>query len=331
MKIGIMSFAHLHAEGYLQICRSLPGVEFVGFADNDPQRGEKFANLFETKLWSSYEALLEQKLDGVIICSENNNHLPMIKLAADAGVPILCEKPLATSRLDGQEILRICEEKNVPLMTAFPMRYSAPLMEVKQRLDSGELGGVYCFNGSNQGELPKKHREWFVDPDLAGGGALADHVVHLVDVMRWYLGAEVTEVYAQSNQIFHADEVQVETGGMVMLTFDNGVFASIDCSWSRPDYWPAWGGLDFEMITDRGSVLVDGFKQNLTVYSHSLQRPSWAFWGSDPNVGMIEDFVASIREARTARVTGLDGFKAVEVVLAAYESVRTGQPVKIER
>ncbi len=330
MKIGILSFAHLHAEGYLQICRSMPEVEFVGFADQDQKRGEQFAKQFETKLWPSYEALLEQKLDGVIICSENNRHLPLVKLAAQAGVPILCEKPLATKRQDGLDILTVCQENNVPLMTAFPMRYSAPLMEVKQRLDAGELGRVYCFNGSNQGELPKKHRAWFVDPELAGGGALADHVVHLVDVMRWYLGAEVTEVYAQSNQIFHADEVQVETGGMVMLTFDNGVFASIDCSWSRPDYWPSWGGLDFEMITERGSILVDGFKQNLTVYSKVLQRPSWSFWGSDPNVGMIADFIGSIQEGRPSRVTGLDGFKAVEVVLAAYESVKTGQPVKIE-
>lgn len=330
MKLGIMSFAHLHAEGYIQIARSLPGVEFIGFADDTKQRGEQFAKQFESRLWPSYEALLDQKPDGVIICSENNRHLPMVKLAADAGVNILCEKPLATRLQDGLDILNICNDKNVQLMTAFPMRFSAPLMEIKERLDSGELGSVYCFNGSNQGELPKKHRDWFVDPELSGGGALADHIVHLVDVMRWYLDVEVTEVYAQSNQIFHADEVKVETGGMVMLTFENGVFANIDCSWSRPPYWPSWGGLDFEMITTRGSVLVDGFKQNLTVYSHAAQRPNWAFWGSDPNRGMIEDFVSAVHDGRPPRVTGEDGFKAVEAVLAAYESVKTGQPVKLK-
>jgi predicted dehydrogenase len=115
-------------------------------------------------------------------------------------------------------------------MTAFPMRFSTPLLEVKARLDAGDLGQVYCFNATNQGEAPLHLRPWFVDRELAGGGALTDHIVHLADVMRWYLGSEVTEVYAQSNRILYAAEVQVETGGLVMLTFANGVFASIDCS-----------------------------------------------------------------------------------------------------
>jgi predicted dehydrogenase len=79
-----------------------------------------------------------------------------------------------------------------------------------------------------------------VDKELAGGGALTDHIVHLADIMRWYLRSEVIEVYAQSNQIMHAAEVDVETGGLVMLTFANGVFASIDCSWNKPNYYPTW-------------------------------------------------------------------------------------------
>jgi predicted dehydrogenase len=135
-------------------------------------------------------------------------------------------------------------------------------------------------------------------------------------------------VYASSNRIFHADEVEVETGGIELLTFRNGVFASIDCSWSRPPYWPTWGGLAFEMVSERGAVLVDGFKQNLTVYSHSMQRPTWQFWGSDMNQAMIAEFIEAIRRGREARVTGVDGLRAVEVTLAAYQSAQSGQPVR---
>jgi predicted dehydrogenase len=186
-----------------------------------------------------------------------------------------------------------------------------------------------CCNGTNQGELPKRHCEWFVDPELAGGGAVMDHTVHLADVLRWYLDSEVVEVYAQTNRILHGGEVEVETGGLLMLTFANGVFASIDCSWSKPDYYPAWGGLTFELVTERGSVLVDAFKQNLTVYSHTQQRPTWAHWGSDTNQAMLEEFVAAIREDRPPWVSGLDGYRALEVALAAYESARIGQPVRL--
>lgn len=331
MKIGILSFAHLHAEGYIQNLRAAQGVEMIGLADEDLQRGQKFSTQFNAPLFRSYKDLLAARPDGVLVCSENANHLRLVEMAAAAKVNVLCEKPLATSVQDARKIVDTCKQAGVLLMTAFPMRFSPPAMEIKQRLDAGDLGQVYCFNGTNQGELPKKHRDWFVDKKLAGGGALTDHIVHLVDMMRWYLQSEVVEVYATANHIFHANDVapEIETGGLVMLTFANGVFASIDCSWSRPPYWPSWGGLTFEMVTDRGAVLVDAFKQNLTVFRHDLQRPSWYFWGSDSNQGMINEFVAAIREGREPKITGVDGLKAVEVVQAAYRSLETQQPVKI--
>ncbi|MCI0551918.1 MAG: Gfo/Idh/MocA family oxidoreductase, partial [Anaerolineae bacterium] len=225
----------------------------------------------------------------------------------------------------------VCDQAGVLLMTAFPMRFSAPLLEIKARLDHGDFGEVYCFNGTNRGELPTKHRAWFVDHEMAGGGAIMDHTVHLVDIMRWFIGSEVETIYARSNKIFHADEVQVETGALEMMTFENGVFGTIDASWSRPQYWPTWGGLDFEMVTQRGAVIVDAFRQNLNVYRHDWQRSNWAYWGSDSNHAMVSEFVAAIRENRSPRVTGLDGLRAVEATLAAYESVRTGQTVQVKK
>ncbi len=329
MKIGIMSFAHHHAEAYISNLRAIPGVQVCGIADEDPIRGQQFAKAHGVSYFASYEALIASKPNGVIICSENSKHLPLVEMAAAAKINVLCEKPIATTVADANAIVDACARAGVLLMTAFPMRFSTPLLEVKARLDAGELGQVFCFNGTNQGELPTKHRAWFADPILAGGGALIDHTVHLVDIMRWYLGSEAVEVYAQTNKIFHANEVEVETGGLEMITFQNGVFASIDTSWCRPPYWPTWGGLTFEMVTERGAVLVDGFKQNITIYSHANQRPIWQYWGSDMNQAMINEFVCAIRENREPSVTGVDGLRAVEVVSAAYESARVGQPVKI--
>ena len=83
------------------------------------------------------------------------------------------------------------------------------------------------------------------------------------------------------------------------------------------------------MVTGRGAVIVDGFKQNITVYSHSRQRPVWQFWGTDINQAMIEEFVAAIREERQPKVTGIDGYRALEATLAAYESAKAGQPVHL--
>ena len=331
MRIGILSFAHHHGEAYISNLRRMEGVELLGVADDDPMRGQTIAAQNKAQYFHTYEDLFEAKPDGVIICTENNRHRAFVEMAASRGIHILCEKPIATTVEDARAILEACDKAGVLLMTAFPMRFSAPLLEIKTRLDNGDFGGVYCFNATNQGELPTKYRAWFVDPELAGGGAIMDHTVHLVDIMRWFTGSEVESMYARSNKIFHADEVEVETGALEMLTFENGVFATIDASWSRPQYWPTWGGLTFEMVTQRGAVIVDAFRQNLNVYRHDWQRSNWAYWGSDRNQAMISDFAAAIRENRPPRVTGIDGLRALEATLAAYESTRTGETVQVKK
>lgn len=337
-RIAILSFAHLHAEAYIQNLYAIPGVEVVGIADENTERGRYFAGQFGARFFDSYAAVMAEKPDGVIVCSENAKHRPLVEMAAQAGAHVLCEKPLATTIEDAQAIVDVCREAGVLLMTAFPLRFSAPALEVKKLLEAGSLGHILGVNSTNQGALPEFHqaenltflkRDWFVDKALAGGGAIADHVVHLADMLRWYLQSEVVEVYAVANQIMHAGKVGVETGGLVMLTFANGTFASIDCSWSKPAYYPTWGGLTFEMVGEKGFTTLDAFKQRMTIYSHKVGRPQWGNWGSDANQGMIEEFIAAIREQRTPGITGEDGLRAVEIVNAAYRSVQAGQPVRL--
>lgn len=170
MRVAIMSFAHLHAEAYVHNLKAIPSVEFIGFADEEPSRGAHFAQAFDIPLFESYEALLAAQPDAVVVCSENAKHRPLVEMAARQGVHILCEKPLATSVEDAQAMVEICQAHDVLLMTAFPMRFSTPLLEVKKSLESNQLGRIFACNSVNQGECPKHIRSWFVDKDLAGGG-----------------------------------------------------------------------------------------------------------------------------------------------------------------
>lgn len=338
VRLGMLSFAHLHAESYLALLNQMPDVEVVGIADDNQQRGAYFASQFDVRFFPSYEALLAEGLDAVIVCSENTCHTPLVCMAAEKGAHVLCEKPLATTLEDAQRMVATCEANRVKLMVAFPMRFSAPAVEVKNLLTSGRLGRIYGVNSTNQGALPELHqaenlaflnRNWFVKPALAGGGAMTDHIVHLADLLRWYLEAEVTEVYAASNAILHQQRVNVETGGLVMLTFSNGVFASIDCSWSKPAYYPTWGGLKLELVAQGGLITMDAFKQYFTTYSDAVARPVWNVWGSDANQGMLTEFVQAVQQDRTPSITGEDGLRSVEIVVAAYHSAASGQPERL--
>lgn len=330
MRLAIMSFAHVHAEGYAGNLKNAPGVEFIGIADDDAQRGRDAAERHGTRFYESYDALLADKPDGVVICCENTRHRELVEMAAAAGAHVLCEKPLATTLMDAQAIVDACERAGVTLMTAFPMRFNASAREAKRIVDSGALGAIYGVNGTNNGRCPYQDRPWFIDPALSGGGAMTDHTVHVADLLRWYLGSEVVEVYAQTNRILYSDvATDVETGGLVSLLFDNGTFATIDCSWSKPLYYPTWGGLSMEFVGEGGFTVLDAFKQNITVYSDARQRPAYGHWGSDADQTMVNEFAAAIREGRKPLVTGADGLKATEIMVAAYLSAERGEPVHL--
>lgn len=328
MRIGLLSAAHLHVDAYVANLRAA-GAEVVGLTDDDPGRGRAWCSAHGVPWVDSTGELLARDLDGVVVCSETAAHRRDIEAAAAAGLGVLCEKPLATTEVDAAALVAACERAGVPLLTAFPMRYSPPMREVADLLASGALGEVQAAMGTNQGELPMRHRAWFVEPTRSGGGALMDHVVHLADVLRWYLDDEVVEVYAATNRLLHAPTVTVETGGVVMLTFASGVFASIDCSWSKPDVYPTWGGLRLDLVGDEGVVGVDAFAQRLTVHGGSDGPLAWPEWGSDANQGLIDDFVAVLRDGRSPQVTGDDGLAATRVALAAARSAELGAPVAL--
>jgi predicted dehydrogenase len=114
-----------------------------------------------------------------------------------------------------------------------------------------------------------------------------------------------------------------------MLTFANGAFASIDCSWSRPPHYPTWGGLTMELVGEGGLVIVDPFRQVMSIYAQGAARPAWSYWGSNANQAMVDEFVAAVQEQRAPAVTGHDGLKATEIVAAVYRSAATHQPVTL--
>ncbi len=328
VRIGVLSTEHMHAASYIRLLAKMPTVELVGIWDADPARAGAAAKLAGTRALPTTEDLLGA-VDGVVVASTNVDHLELTELAAAAGTDVLCDKPLATTVADAEAMVAACDRAGVRLMTAFPMRFSPAMRSLESSVRSGALGSIVCLEGVNSSRMPDNLAPWFVDPARSGGGALMDHVVHLADLYRWILRDEVVEVYAVANRILQARFDGVETGGLVMLRFAGGVFATIDCSWSKPRSYPTWGGLAIDAIGTAGVIRADAFRQRLAVYSGREASVAWPSWGPDEDQGTLDEFVAAISERRPPAVSGVDGLRAVEVVAAAYKSVETGAPVKL--
>ncbi len=324
-RIGILSFAHVHASAYASCLSRLPGVELVGIADEDKGRGKEAANQYDTAFFSSYEALLAADLDGVIITSENVKHLPLTRLAAQAGVHVLCEKPIATTIADGEEMISLAREAGIKLMIAFPCRYSPATQAVKRALDEGRLGRIYGLKATNRGQMPGG---WFTDKELAGGGAVIDHTVHVMDLIRWFWGVPVKQVYAEIGHDLLWEE-GIDDAGLISFQLQNGVFGTLDASWSRPKTYPTWGDVTMEIVGESGFLKMNMTGQTVSLYSDRNDAVSWAPWGSDINLALVRDFVDVISGDREPPITGEDGLRALEVALAAYRAAETGQPVEL--
>jgi predicted dehydrogenase len=325
-RIGILSFAHGHANSYAAALRRIPGVELIGIYDDDPERGQTVSAQLESRYYSEAQALVDQHLDGVIVCAENARHHPLVELAAGQTSAILCEKPIATTVAAAQAMIDRCAQTNTRLQIAFPVRFSPPIQRLKAALDAGELGQVYSAKCTNHGSMPGG---WFTDATLSGGGAVIDHTVHVIDLLRWFWGSEVTEVYAEVGYDLLYPSLGIDDVGLLSFSLDNGVYGTLDTSWSRPPSYPIGGDVKIEVIGERGMIAVDAFRQHVAVSSELWGQTRWVHWGSNMDYGLIFDFIEMIRTGRQPSISGYDGLKALEVAIAAYRSAESGAPIKL--
>ena len=161
IRVGLISLAHMHGLSYARALQTMDDAQFVGMYDKDMERSETYAKQFGVKSFGALDALLAE-VDDVMICSENSHHAEYTIAAAKAGKHVLCEKPLATTIQDAEEMVKVCAENGVILQTAFPIRFSTPVVRAKEMIASGTIGKIVAINGTKHGKMPPG---WFLDKE----------------------------------------------------------------------------------------------------------------------------------------------------------------------
>lgn len=312
MKVGIIGCAHMQAKTYCLILKKM-GVEITGIFDRNPIRGTTFAKEHAIPFFQSLEKILKTGMDTALICSENSLHYDYTLACAYHKIHVIVEKPLALKTEDAKRMIVACQENNVKLFVAQPVRYAQTMIELKERFEANELGTILAIVGTNHGKNPGG---WFIDKELSGGGALLDHMVHIIDLSKWIFKFDIQSIYARTNS--HSDK-DIEDSALLHIHFTNGVFMSLDTSWNRPESYPVWGDAAMKIITDKGTIYVDGFGRRSDIYTKDAPVVSH-FYEKQMELSMLEDFQRCIDEDRPVTISGSDGLYPVEIAELAYLS-----------
>lgn len=335
LQIAMLSFAHVHANGYARQVNEHPDTELACIWDDDPVRGREAAERYGVPFIEDMAAVLESdEIDGVVVNSETSKHTAIFLAAAEAGKHIFTEKTLTITTPDAEKVVKAIHESGVEFMISLPSRSRPETLFMKRVLDEGLIGDVTLMRARvahsaalDRWFTPERHNAWFGDPELAGGGALFDLGCHTTDVMRWFLG-EPLSVMAQINNV--SGTYEADDNSVVALTFKNKALGILDTSFVH-----RLGPRPIEIYGTEGYVAQGWPGQGIILESTKLEAQG--IQGTiiprdlpEPAPMPMEQWVDAILHGTEPAITVEDGRNLTELLDAAYTSAREGRAVRFD-
>ncbi len=342
--IGCGVIAPFHAKGI----QSAKGAKLVAVADIIPEKAQRLAEEYSTEedgpvaWYKDYQDLLRRDdIHVVCICTPSGMHANTAVDAAQAGKHVLTEKPMAITLPQLDRMIAACRKAGVKLGTIFQRRTYESSRQIKHAIEQGKLGKLVLGDAYLKYYRTQEYyngASWRGTWELDGGGALMNQGVHGVDLLQWLMGG-VERVYARAAALVH--DIEVEDTAVAVVRYKSGALGVIEGATS------VYPGLEtrLEIHGEKGTVILE--EQTIKRWSlideeepgSGAAAPAEEAGGSsDPaaiaSVGFmrqIQDMVDAVREDREPLVSGEEGRKAVEIILAIYESARTGQEVPVGR
>ena len=314
--IGAGMIARTHAAGWQEQGASITVWSRSGSIE--------FAREFGLDVAGSLDQLLATS-DIVDVCSPTSTHPEYVRAAVDAGVPVVCEKPLALTVAEAEALVDYVAASGVNVYPAHVVRWFPEYAAARERILDGSLGDIAVARFVRSGEYPS-WGGWFGD-DAVSGGIIQDQMIHDLDIARWMLGEVVT-----AHAVTRKAKTAAARSAHVLLTHESGAISSVTGVWGAPGVSFATrfsvagsGGTLSHDSRDRGTFLLD---------AGSTQRASAALPsapGADPYALELADFARAVRGGPPPRVTLHDGLAAVRIARAAIESLASDAPVMVAR
>lgn len=341
--VGILGFAHGHVNSYCEEWkRPEQGIRVIAGWDRDPERLEKAKNAFGLEGYAdASEMLARDDLQAVVVSSETSMHADLVELASAAGKAVILQKPMALTIREADRIVEAVNRHRIPFTMAWQMRADPQNIQMKQWMDSGELGKVFTIrrrHGLAMGLQPSFADSWHVKPEY-NRDIWADDASHPIDLLHYWLG--VPESVTAEIESLHNPRIPMDNG-IAIFRYPGGPLAEVNCSFTCNA-----AENTTEIVCERGTIV-----QNYgDATSCNVPRPgegpglkrfdaaTGAWTASDiespPNHGfrirgLAEPLARFLRGERGALASAEEGRTSLRMVLACYASARQGRRVTLD-
>jgi len=326
--IGAGYIGHYHARGL----REQDGVEIKVVCDRKEDIAKEFARHYEIPevCTIALELAKREDLDAVVLGVPNKYHAGYAKVFLEFGKDVFIEKPMAVSAAEGREIIAASEKSGCLVMVGHMWRFDMEAEYIRDVVQSGRIGQVVKTRGygihENWGPSG-----WFIQKDLAGGGALADMGVHAIDTIRYILGdPKPAQVYARIGTYY--GDYDVDDTGIIVITWDSGATSVIESGWWHPHVEGPEAASRIWAAKGYASLFPTTVK---TVDGEQVQKTAPPFPERQEHCDQViytrqmAHFVDCVRRRKQPTPGLAEGQVVLEIVDAAYESARTGQAVTL--
>ncbi|WP_165997667.1 Gfo/Idh/MocA family oxidoreductase [Bacillus sp. Cs-700] len=338
LKIGVIGCGSIAKHRHLPEYAANKQIKIVAVCDIVKSRADETAVLYGAKSYESYEELLQNsEVDAVSVCTPNYLHAPVSIAALKAGKHVLCEKPMATSRADAEEMIEAASTSGKKLMIAHNQRFVPSHAKAREILASGEIGKVYSFRTAfghpgPEGWSVDGKESWFFEKDKAFIGAMGDLGVHKTDLIRYLLNEEIVEV-GSFVETSAKEFATVDDNAVCILKSESGIIGTLAASWA----YTASEDNSTIIYAEKAILrLEDDPVNSLVVQYQTGEVVKYELGGIQTNDSggqssskVIDQFVDSILVDKEVPVNGTEGMNSLQVVLAALESNETKQIINL--
>lgn len=320
--IGCGSISHVHAAAY----QELEGVTLYACCDNDSSVGQDFSKKYDCTYYEDYQELLkDETIDLVSICTPHHLHKEMSIAALRAGKHVLCEKPMATTHEEAEEILSEAEKASSVYTVCYQNRFNEASLLMKDMIAKNkfrELRGIRCSVTWQRGKDYYMHSNWRGSKEKEGGGVLINQAIHCLDLITWFVGTP-TKIKGKIMTSLLDEVIEVEDSAMATMMIDHRIPVSVFATNTYSRNPSPEIEFDFENALVRitmNSLWVNG--EEIYTQNNNFQNKEKSYWGLGHGQ-LIECFLDKIYQKENslqAYLPNKDAANSLKVITGIYRS-----------